>query len=247
MEQNNIENIEQHTPILLEDLGMQYPKSSSKNKVRYGRYLCGLCGKEFIVRTGDILSKHTKSCGCYKILKTKQANSLNNISGVPSRKLYAVWKSMLSRCYNLENRDYNNYGERGITVSKLWSEDYYTFYNWSIVSGYREGLSLDRIDVNGNYEPENCRWADCVTQSQNVRPIKKSNKSGFKGVSWNKQHNKYEVRIRYNGKKIFLGLYNCPIKGAKAYQKFVIINNTEHTYIPVLSEEEIIEILKENK
>lgn len=83
--------------------------------------------------------------------------------------LYGVWAGMKSRCYTTTNKSYKNYGGRGIKVCEEWLNDYISFYNWAITNGYRQGLSIDRIDVNGNYEPSNCRWADASTQSRNKR------------------------------------------------------------------------------
>ncbi len=85
-----------------------------------------------------------------------------------SKKLYDVWKQMLKRCYRKENSNYKWYGARGITVCKRWQE-YKAFEKWALKNGYKEGLSLDRINVNGNYTPQNCRWATWEEQSRNMR------------------------------------------------------------------------------
>ena len=84
-------------------------------------------------------------------------------------KLYAVMNSMKSRCYNENNHAYKNYGKRGITICDAWLNDFDVFYNWAINNGYEEGLTIDRINVNGNYEPNNCRWVDYKTQNNNRR------------------------------------------------------------------------------
>lgn len=227
-----VTNNKDMTPILLVYLGNIYPTKNSKKKARYGLYQCQYCGKEFKTISNDIKNKHTKSCGCLRALLRKE-------KGLTKHKLHMVWKSMKDRCYNPNNRKYKDYGGRGIGVCNKWRWDYINFYTWSINNNYMEGLSLDRVYVNGNYEPNNCRYTTALIQSQNVRPINKANKSGYKGVSWSKQHNKFEVRIRYLNKKLHLGLFEDPIEGAKAYQIFVLKNNTEHTYVNVLTEEEI--------
>lgn len=87
-------------------------------------------------------------------------------------RLYHSWKHMKQRCYNNNDRDYKDYGARGITVCDEWKNDFMSFYDWAINNGYDDTLTIDRIDVNGNYEPNNCQWATRKQQSRNRRNIK---------------------------------------------------------------------------
>lgn len=84
-------------------------------------------------------------------------------------KLYGIWVTMKQRCYNERNKDFYAYGARGISVYSEWIKSYVEFHNWAYSNGYEEGLSIDRIDVNGNYEPSNCKWVTMKEQANNKR------------------------------------------------------------------------------
>ena len=201
--------------ILLEDLGMQYATETSKEKKRYGLYEC-FCGKEFKTIISDVKSGGTKSCGCEK------GNKKHNLS---SHRLYNTWKAIIQRCNNPKIKDYKDYGLRGITVCNEWL-DINNFIN-DMYPSYKEGLTIDRIDSNGNYEKANCRWANKNTQSRNTRLLQTNNSTGYRGVS--KKGNRYVSRVGVNTKIINLGCYNTALDAAKAYDQYVIDNNLEHS------------------
>ena len=206
-------------PILLQDLGMLLPTEKSKYKARVGIYKCK-CGNTFKSMTHHIKSGRTKSCGCYKAeIKTKH--------GLTYHRLYKTWKSMMQRCNNQGIATYKNYGGRGITVCDEWL-DVRNFIN-DMYPSFKEGLTLDRIDVNGNYEPSNCRWADSFVQLRNTRKLQKNNTSEYRGVYLNKRTGKYVVQIRVNYARINLGTFITAIDAAKAYDNYIILNNLEHT------------------
>lgn len=118
------------------------------------------CGNIKIARATNVYYGGTKSCGCL----FNEGN--NRRHGDQGTRLYTIWKSMRERCACPSQNRYQNYGGRGIKVCQEW-DDYLTFKEWALNNGYDNELTIDRIDVNGNYEPSNCRWVTSKQQSNN--------------------------------------------------------------------------------
>jgi len=152
--------------------------------------------------------------------------------GMSKHEIYNTWFDMINRTTNCNCKTYKYYGYIGITVCERWKsvlnfiEDMYP--------SYEKGLSIDRIDVNGNYEPSNCRWATRNTQSRNTRKIRANNTSGYRGIWLNKLNNKWSSAIKINSKNKFLGYFATALEAAKAYDTYVIEHNLEHTVNGVL-------------
>lgn len=141
---------------------------SSKNGNYYKHYyvcLCS-CGNYKIVERSLLTENITKSCGC---LAKKSLSSIAKKHGLSETHLYKTWRRMKSRCYDKKAKNYDYYGGRGITVCEKWLCDFVSFYQWALKNGYRKDLSIDRINVDGNYCPENCRWITKKEQSNNRR------------------------------------------------------------------------------
>lgn len=137
------------------------------------------CGCDSVVVGASLRNGSTKSCGCWV---REKAGNINISHGCSGTRLYKVWLHMKERCYNRSHKNYNRYGGRGITVSDEWRNDFAKFYEWATANGYDENApymqcTIDRIDNDGGYSPDNCRWVDMKTQRNNRSDSRKENRN----------------------------------------------------------------------
>ena len=163
------------------------------------------CGNEVDVRSQDLRNGKTKSCGCLH-------KDIVSTHGLSRKRLYHIWIDMRSRCNNKKLKCYHNYGGRGIKVCEEW-EDYQNFHNWAINNGYNDKLTIDRINVDGNYEPNNCRWSTKIEQENN------------------KRNNRFSY---YNGKRMTISNF---MRITGIHRNFIISNlNKNKTFDEIKSE-----------
>lgn len=176
-------------------VGMPVEDSSGR---RYKTWTCECsCEKHTIkdIKEKELLYGSVKSCGC---LKREVVKTVNKTHGKCYTPLYHIWMSMKARCYRESDCGYTNYGARGITICDEWKNDFLAFEEWSLQHGYKQGLSIDRIDNNGRYAPDNCRWVSSEVQANNKRNTRYLTVDGVtKPIAvWAKERNIPVERIR---------------------------------------------------
>lgn len=138
---------------------------SSKNQKSLFLCKCS-CGKTKVILGSSLTSKRVTSCGC---LAKEEISKRTKTHGKTNTRLHSIWNCMKTRCYNANSKSYQYYGAKGVTICEEWLKDFKAFYDWSMSHGYKENLTIDRINPFGNYEPSNCRWITMQEQRLNKR------------------------------------------------------------------------------
>lgn len=141
------------------------PKGQKRTKAKYRCY----CGNEFVTQVYLVRSGRTRSCRCLWRQRMIEANTTH---GMEDTRLGRIWRAMKQRCYYKKYKLFERYGGRGIKICDEWLDDNCKFFEWALANGYSDDLTIDRIDNDGNYTPDNCRWVTRTQQNRNTSRTK---------------------------------------------------------------------------
>lgn len=234
--------------VVLDLVGQRYGRLTvirldEKNDTKRVKWLCKCdCGNEKIVQQTHLRSGATTSCGCYHKEKAKESNKTHNLTHTS---LHNRWKAIKQRCFNPNNAGYKNYGGRGVKLCSEWLE-FEAFYKWCIENGYKEEYQIDRIENDGNYEPNNVRFIPVKSNNRNRRTTAfvyvKDDKIALGDLE--EIFEKYSIKIpssRFKNKTVSLRvLYNNALKNFGKVDLKSILTQETYMKIPSRALEEIL-------
>lgn len=184
---------------------------------KFGIYECPICRKHFEANYHNVNGGKTTKC------RSCSVTIRNTTHGLSKHPLFRIFNGMKQRCYNKSNQDYCYYGADGVTISADWLNDFKLFYDWSIENGWEHGLTIDRIESTGMYEPTNCRFITIQEQQKNRRLIFRSNTTGHSGVY--PGNRAYVAQVCFDNKQVYVGTYATIELASMARDEFILKNN----------------------
>lgn len=190
-----------------------YIRRGSRGRIHW-EVVCE-CGNKKHIDRSDLVTGHTTSCGCYRKEVTRKTATTH---GKSKTRLYRTWAAIIDRCYNSKDKYYHIYGGKGVRIYDKWRKDFMCFHDYvSDAMGFIGGLSIDRIDPEGDYRPGNIRWANNTQQNTNKAKRNRRCSSKYKGVSWCSRNSKWVAAASSPGRKKHLGYFDSETDAAKAY------------------------------
>jgi len=177
------------------------------------------CGATSAVVTGSLTAGKSRSCGCLRKEVSRKKSTIRGLTGHP---LLEVYKNMVRRCYCPTATYYKNYGGRGIKVSPLWRNNPEAFFTFALQAGWSRSLTIDRIDNDGDYTPNNCRFVTRAENNRNRPRTPCTNTSGFLGVSQDRKSGKYKAYA----KRCHIGYFHTAVEAAEAREAYCLEHQT---------------------
>lgn len=213
---------------IIKELGLLQYNPITNEKLtkarRYSEFLCPICNLSKILRNDAGLK--AKSCKECSIMVQAKSNTTH---GDSKTRLYTTYRAMISRCYDSKHASYTNYGKKGVTVCDLWRDSFETFKEWALLNGYDDTKVLDKDGIISNskmYSPETCQF---ISKLKNATIKQSHNTSGYVGVSYVSNMQKFKSTVGFEKKSYHIGLFNTAVEAAVARDAFIKEKGWDHT------------------